>query len=64
MFEASKWQRYRFRVAVAASGSSRKAARGEIEAISTSLRDLTDLVHGRVSKSWNIDICRRLASLP
>src|SRR3546814_2333238 len=37
---------------------------GEIEAISASLRDLTDFVHGRVSEPWNIPLCLRPASLP
>jgi hypothetical protein len=36
----------------------------EIEAISTSLRDLTDFAHGFVDKSGNIDIFLRLASSP
>jgi hypothetical protein len=34
----------------------------EIEAISASLRDLTDFAHGVVGKSGNIDIFLRLAS--
>src|SRR3546814_21189330 len=37
---------------------------GEIEAISASLRDLIDFVHGCVGKTWNIFICLRLASSP
>jgi hypothetical protein len=36
----------------------------EIEAISASLRDLTDFAHGFVGKSGNIDIFLRLASSP
>ena len=34
----------------------------EIEAISLSLGDLTDFVHGCVNAAWNIPICQRLAS--
>jgi hypothetical protein len=37
---------------------------GAIEAISASLRDLTDFAHGFVGKSGHIDICLRLASSP
>ncbi|WP_295319192.1 hypothetical protein [uncultured Sphingopyxis sp.] len=37
---------------------------GEIEAISTSLRDLIDFVHGGVGKAWNIFIYLRPAFLP
>ena len=33
---------------------SARAHGAEIEAISTSLRDLIDFVHGRVSEPWNI----------
>ncbi|MBL8649986.1 MAG: hypothetical protein JNL35_06240 [Sphingopyxis sp.] len=41
-----------------------RAFSSEIEAISMSLRDLIDFVHGCVGEPWNILICLRLASQP